>query len=276
MSRFVPLECKYLDPQTCENFKPFCTKTIRGKCQRNKGGLDLPQEEVLSYLEKRKASNIVRQKHIKRGGIKVSGKMTDVNMFNSILTVSETVSQVVTNQSVVLRFFIEEEEFLALGGYIKKMTEENLAMDEKMRDYSDNSRYNSVNSNSVNSTQTECNVLQINWIGTKEEYRGNRFSIYAMYLVEQYAKQVYHIKYITLDDHTGAEPPDNLYYNLNFNLLAYGSNDIGSYNMWKDWREWAAEHGVDKVPGDDRMVSIEAFESSGEIRAIQQRFEVEK
>jgi hypothetical protein len=271
MSRFVPSECKYLDPQTCEDFKTYCTINKRGTCQRKRYGLDLPVEEVSAYLERRKASNIVEQKHIKRGGIKVSGKMTDVNMFNSILSVSETVSETVTNQSIVLRFFIEEEEILALGGYIKKMTEENVAINEKMRDYSGNSRYNSVNS-----TQTECNVLQINWIETKEAYRGNRFSIYAMYLVEQYAKQVYDIKYITLEDHTGAEPPKNLYYNLNFNLLAYGSNDIGSYNMWKDWREWAAEHGVDKVPGDERMVSIQAFESSGEIISIQQRFEVEK
>lgn len=272
MSRFVPSECKYLDPQTCENFKPFCTKTIRGKCQRNKGGLDLPQEEVLSYLEKRKASNIVRQTHIKRGGIKVSGKMTSVNMFNSILSVSETVSQVVTNQSIVLRFFIEEEEILALGGYIKKMIEENVAIDEKMRDYSGNSRYNSVNS----TTQTECNVLQINWIGTKEAYRGNRFSIYAMYLAEQYAKHIYDIKYITLDDHTGVEPPKNLYYNLNFNLLASGSNVNGSYDIWKDWHEWLDEKNTDIVPGDDRMVSIQAFESSGEIQAIQQNFRLEK
>ncbi len=58
--------------------------------------------------------------------------------------------------------------------------------------------------------------------------------------------------------------------------MAYGSNDIGSYNMWKDWREWAAEHSMDKVPGDERMVSIEAFESSAEILSIQQKFGVEK
>ena len=270
MSVFVPIECKYLDPQACEDFKPFCTKTIKGKCQRNKGGLDLPQEEVLSYLKKRKSSNIVKQKHIKRGGIKVSGEMTGLNMFNSILTVSETVSQNVTNQSIVLRFFIEEEEILALGGYIKKMTEETVVINEKMRDYSDNSRYNSVTSD-----QVECNVLQINSIGTKEAYRGNRFSIYAMYLVEQYAKQVYDIKYITLEDHTGAEPPNNLYYNLNFNLLAYGSNDIGSYKMWKDWHEWAGEHGMDKVPGDERMVSTQSFEFSDEIQSIQQMFGVD-
>jgi hypothetical protein len=271
MSASVPLECRYLDPQTCEEFKTYCTKTVRGRCQRKRFGLDLPVEEVSTYLERRKASNIVRQKHIKRAGIKVSGEITDVNMFNSILSVSETVGEKVTNQSIALKFFIEDYEILALAGYIKKMTEESVVINEKMRDYSDNSRYNSVNGR-----QTECNVLQINWIGTNENYRGNRFSIYAMYLVEQYAKQVYNIKYITLEDHTGVEPPNNLYYNLNFNLLAYGSNDIGSYNMWKDWREWAAEHGMDKVPGDERMVSIEAFESSGEIISIQQRFEVEK
>ena len=268
MSRFVPLECKYLDPQTCEYFKPFCTKTIIGKCQRNKGGLDLPQEEVLSYLEKRKASNIVRQRHIKRGGIKVSSEMTEVNRFNSILSVSETVSETVTNQSIALRFFIEEEEILALGGYIKKMTEENLAMDEKMRDFSSNSRYNSVTSD-----QVECNVLQINWIGTKEAYRGNRFSIYAMYLVEKYAKQVYHIKYITLEDHTSVEAPNNLYYKLNFNLLTWGKNSDGPYQMWKDWHKLA---GMNNIPEDERMISIEEFESSDEIQAIQQNFRVEK
>jgi hypothetical protein len=108
MSRFVPSECKYLDPQTCEDFKTYCTINKRGTCQRKRYGLDLPVEEVSAYLERRKASNIVEQKHIKRGGIKVSGKMTDVNMFNSILSVSETVSETVTNQSIVLRFFIEE------------------------------------------------------------------------------------------------------------------------------------------------------------------------
>ena len=272
MDLSVPIECKNLDPEDCEHFKVYCTKTKNGKCQKSRDGLDLPREEVLSYLEeKRKRGESIEQTHIKNGGIKISDVMTDVNVFNSILTVTQTGSGAVINESILLKFFLGEDEVLSLSGYIKKMIEENLAIDEKMREYSDNSRYNSVNSRKV-----ERNVLQINWIGTNEPYKGNRFGIYAMYLVEQYAKQVYDIKYITLDDHTGKEPPHNLYYNLNFNLLAYGSNDIGSYNMWKDWHEWAGKPGMNKVPGDERMVSTQSFESSGEIRAIQQNFRLKK
>ena len=264
MSLSVPIECKYLEPEDCEQFKTYCTKTKKGKCQRSRDGLDLPREEVLSYFRvKREKGNNIEQTHIKRGGIKISGEMTHTNKFNSILTV--------INESILLKFFLGEDEVLSLSGYIKKMTEENLAIDEKMRDYSGNSRYNSVNSH-----QVENNVLQINWIGTNEPYQGNRFGIYAMYLVEQYAKRMYDIKYITLDDHASVEPPNNLYYKLNFNLLAWGQNSYGSYQMWKDWHNWTAEHVMDNVPGDERMISIESFESGEEIQAIQKMFELEE
>jgi hypothetical protein len=140
-----------------------------------------------------------------------------------------------------------------------------------MRDYSGNSRYNSVNSK-----QKEYNVLQINWIGTDEKYKGNRFAMYAMFVVEQYAKRAYGIKYITLEDHASVEPPNNIYYKLNFNLLASDRNSDGPYQIWKDWHKWAEEQGMDNVPGDERMISIVSFESNDEIVSIQQMFEVEK
>ena len=151
------------------------------------------------------------------------------------------------------------------------MTEENVLIGEKMRDYSGNSRYNSVNSD-----QVKFKVLQINWIGTNEPYQGNRFGIYAMYLVEQYAKHYYDIKYITLEDHASVEPPNNIYYKLNFNLLSSGKNSDGPYQMWKNWHHWTDEHGMDNVPGDERMISTDSFESGDEIQAIQQMFELEK
>jgi hypothetical protein len=272
MNISIPVECKYLEPEDCEMFKPYCTKTKKGKCQRSRDGLDLPRDEVLSYLEeKRKRGTKIEQTHIKRGGIKISGVMTDVNVFNSILTVTQTGSNTIINESIVVKFFLEDNEILDLRGYIKKMTEENLAIDEKMRDYSGNSRYNSINS-----TQTECNVLQINWIGTNENYTGNRFAMYAMYLVEQYAKQYYGIKYITLEDHASVGPPNNIYYKLNFNLLASDRNSAGPYDIWKDWHKWTAEKGMDEVPGDERMISVEQFEANSEIRLVQEKFEIQK
>ena len=43
--------------------------------------------------------------------------------------------------------------------------------------------------------------------------------------------------------------------------------------MWKDWHKLA---GMNNIVEDERMISIEEFESSDEIRAIQQNFRVEK
>jgi hypothetical protein len=264
MNVSLPIECKYLDPEDCEQFKPYCTKTRRGKCQRNKDGLDLPREEVLSYLEeKRKRGKSIKQTHMKKSGIKISGEITGIIYFDSILNVSQTV----TNESILLKFFIGEDEVLYLSGYIKKMTEQNVAIDEKMRDYSGNSRFNTVNS-----SQKEYNVLQINSIATLDRYKGNRFGMYAMYLVEQYTKQYYNIKYITLEDHTGVEPPNNIYYKLNFNLLAWGKNSNGPYEMWTDWHKWAAEHGMGNTQNDERMISTESFESSDDIVKIKKEY----
>jgi len=262
------IQCKNLNTEDCIHFKPYCIKNKRGSCQRSKDGLDLPREKVLAYLEEKIEKEkikgkIIEQKHIKRGGIKTLGKITDIHEFKSILTVLP--------EYILLKFFIGEQTVLELTSYIKKMTEENLVLDKKIRDYSGNSRYNSVNSH-----QIEHNVLQINWIGTNENFMGNRFGMYAMYLVEQYAKKYYDIKYITLEDHAGVEPPKNIYYKLNFNLLAWGQNSDGSYEMWKDWHDWAAEHGMGNVPGDERMISIQSFESNREIILIQTEFQIKK
>lgn len=264
MDLSIPIECKHLDAEDCEQFKTYCTKNKKGKCQRNRNGLDLPLEEVLSYLkEKHTKGKTYEQIHIKKGGIKIDGIKTSIEKFDSRLSINKN--------SIVLHFFLGDDQVLFLNGYIKKMTDENVNIDVKMRNYSGNSRFNSVNS-----SQTEHNVLQINWIGTTDEYKGNRFGIYAMYLVEQYAKEVYNIKYITLDDHTSVDPPNNIYYKLNFNLLASGSNNSGSFQMWKDWHKWAEEYGMNNIPDDERMISVEKFESGEEIVSIQKQFELDK
>jgi len=257
-------ECKHLKPEDCIHFNPYCIKNKRGSCQRSKDGLDLPQEKVLAYLEeKRKESKSTEQTHIKKSGIKISGEFTDINKFNSNLYER--------NDYIILKFFLEGETVLDLISYIKRMTPQNLLVNEKMRDYSDNSRYNSLNSGEL-----EYNVLQINLIETIDKYKGNRFGMYAMYLVEQYAKRYYDIKYITLEDHSSFEPPNNIYYKLNFNLLAWGQNSDGSYQMWKDWHKWAAEDGMGNVPGDERMISIGSFESNHEMALVQEDFKIQK
>lgn len=271
-----PIQCKHLKPEDCIHFNPYCIKTEKGTCQRSKDGLDLPREKVLAYLEEKRkeekiSGKIIEQKHIKRGGIKVSGEMTSIHEFKSILTVSQNVSQAVKNETIVLKFFIGEQTILDLSSYIKTMTEENLVMDQKMHDYSGNSRFNSVNSH-----QVEHNVLQIHWIETNKEFKGNRFGMYAMYLVEQYAKKYNNIKYITLEDHANVDPPNNIYYKLNFNLLAWGQNSDGSYEMWKNWHDWAAEHGMDNVQGDDRMISMESFEANHEIGLVKEEFQIQR
>jgi hypothetical protein len=256
------IECKYLKPEDCIHFNPYCIKNKRGSCQRSKDGLDLPQENVLAYLEeKRKESKSIEQTHIKKSGIKIFGEFTDINKFNS--NIYER------NDYIILKIFLKGETVLDLISYIKRMTPQNLVVNEKMRDYSDNSRYNSLKNGEV-----EYNVLQINWIETIDKYKGNRFGMYAMYLVEQYAKRYYDIKYITLEDHSSVDPPNNIYYKLNFNLLAWGQNSDGSYQMWKDWHKWAGEDGMGNVPGDERMISIESFESNPQIELVQKEFQI--
>ena len=46
--------------------------------------------------------------------------------------------------------------------------------------------------------------------------------------------------------------------------------------MWKNWHDWAAEHGMDNVQGDDRMISMESFESNHEIRLVREEFQIQR
>lgn len=272
MNNSAPIECKHFNPEDCQHFKTYCVLNKRGKCQRNRDGLDLPKEKVIAYLEDKKSKNIViHQTHFKKNGIKLSGVRSGMNEFESVIMLSNHNKDGIEYNNIKLRFLIEGYEVAKCDGYIKKMVDENLLIDVPLYDYSGNSRYNTIKS-----TDRELMVLEINWVYTDPIYMGNRFGMYAIYLVEQIAKEHFDIKYITLDDHTSVDPPDNIYYKLNFNLLTWGSNNSGSYQMWKDWHKWLETHDMNSVNNDERMISIEQFESADEIVSIQKQFQIEK
>ena len=262
-------ECKYLDPEDCDHFSTYCTKIKsgikKGKCQRNRiTGLDLPKDELLAYLRQKQSTGtkVIEEYNVtKSEGIKISGEITSTKDFTVIQTIIiPPVSSEILNTKIEITFMNGKDTIFTSTSYIKPMSQSNLVLDTPLEDYSGNSRYN----NSRN-LSTEVNVLQINWIGLADEkYSGNRFGIYGMYLLEQTAKKNFNIQYITLEDHTTVEPPKNLYYKLKFNLL----NDY----TWKDWHKWTAEKGMNNVPTDERMISIEDFEQSEEIKSIQKLY----
>lgn len=261
-------ECKYLDPEDCDHFSTYCTKIKsgikKGKCQRNRiTGLDLPKDELLAYLRQKQSTGtkVIEEYNVtKSEGIKISGEITSTKDFTVIQTIIiPPESTQILNKKIEIVFMNGKDTIFTSISYIKQMSKYNLVLDTPLENYSGNSRYNDSRNFS-----TEVNVLQINWVGTDEKYAGNRFAVYGMYLLEQIAKKKFDIKYITLEDHTTVEPPKNLYYKLNFRLL--------SDYTWIDWHKWTTEKGMTDVPTDERMISIEDFEQSEEIKSIQKLY----
>jgi hypothetical protein len=53
--------------------------------------------------------------------------------------------------------------------------------------------------------------------------------------------------------------------------LVKGKNAIGRYDMWNDWRKWYSKNQKTS-PENERIVSIEKFESSPEIDTIKRMY----
>jgi hypothetical protein len=270
----IPLECKYLIPEDCLAFPASCIKIKSGKrinkCQRKLGGLDLDREIVFKYLEKKKKGTVKEfiNTHTKKTNLKVNTEDSDNNKFTSITKIISYIERGIDINKILIDFKIGEEQILHTEGYIKKMDPEKVILGKKMYNdsYNDNSRYTEGRNYSKDPS-----ALHIKWVGTDEKYAGNRLGMYAIYFIEQICIKNFNIEYITLEDDTDVNPPKNLYYKLNFDLLVKGKNTNGQYDMWNDWHEWYAKNQKTS-PENERMVSIKKFESSPEIAAVRDMY----
>jgi hypothetical protein len=115
-------------------------------------------------------------------------------------------------------------------------------------------------------------VLHINWVGSSPYYSGNRFGVLIMYILAKYCLDTKRIQFITLDDDTDIRPinvnhsgkVDNIYYLIGFKH----KGRIGNSEYWKQWNPGNV------IQGPERIISINEFMNSREIKQIQNMYKV--